>query len=1659
VSNGGGSVFVRGVKAFARLWSFAAVLVFVVSALCLPSQAQAQGITVSPPGVPQVSPGVSISQTFTASGRTAPYTFTISGGTLPPSLTLSPSGVLTGTAPTALGNYDFTVRATDVNGFTGGRPYRLTVRIPIIALSPQTLPYGEVGQAYDARFSTQGGGAAPFTYTVDSGVLPPGLSLNGTNGQLSGTATTAGIYSFTIKATDRDGYSGVRSYSVEINSINVTVVTGVLNQATAYQPFTAHFSASGVAPRTFTIDGGTSAPGLTLSAGGVLSGVPTTVGFYQFVVRATDANGLTGSQIFSHHVVAPTIRVAPSFFPQAVPGVPVSEQVTVTGGVGPHTLSISSGALPTGLTLSPSGLLSGVANTPGTYPFTIRATDANGFTGETSYSYVVGQPVISMTPTLSNGQVGSFYGETIYGTGTNLPFSYAVSVGALPPGLTLSSAGVVSGTPTADGTFNFTVQATDSQGYQGVQAYSMVITPEIITVSPAVLPRGIVGSAYSQPLTASGGVAPYTFTATSVLPSGIALRSDGTLTGTPQAPGAYNFTVLVTDANGATALKVFSLTVIEVVVTPVTLPPGMAGTAYSQSLSAAGGSGPYTFALAGGALPAGLNLGSDGTLSGTPTAAGLSNFVVRATDANGVSGTRSYMLSMNAPAVAPAMVQFDPTTVHQPFNWTFTANGGVGPYVYTIESGGLPPGINLSGAGVLSGSPTAVGHFGFTVRATDANGFFGAHNYSLQVKAPTIAAAPSSLPNGQAGVAYSETLGAAGGVGPYTFENIGSLPTGMTLSSAGLLAGTSTQAGDFFILVRARDANGYDGVLTYHVTLAPAAALVLSPAALPDGAGGVAYNQAFTATGGVGPHAFLMTGALPRGLTFSTAGVLSGVPLDTGDYPVTVRVTDAQGTAISRSYTLRIAAVNLVVSGPLPTGMAGVPYSQTLTVAGGTAPYSFIQLPAATDPQGLRINAAGVVTWAAPAPGDYTIHYAVMDAFGFQTGGRTIGLSILAPTVTVTGPAAGALPAATAGAAYSQTFTAAGGTGPHTFALAGGALPAGLTLSSAGVLSGAPTQAGAFDFAVRAIDASTGPGAPFSSAAANYTLTVNAPTLTLTPATLVAGVTGQAYSQSFTASGGAAPYTYAVASGALPAGLALTAEGVLSGTPTIAGAADITVRATDANGFTVTAPYAVVINPSAVVAPPVTLEILAGETATADLTAGAAGGPFTGAALVSLSPVNAGSAVISSPSAGRYVLTFTSAAAFSGRATATYTLSNSSGASAPGTVIFVVEARPDPALDPEVTGLIAAQGETARRFASSQIDNIGNRMAGLRDGGASGGASLQLGFSGGSQAFDYGLDPSLRRLDRSDSELRDSLADRIAANAGLGALSLHGGSQGGQASSGPLGVWAAGVVDFGRHDQRSGQEGAKFTTSGLTAGVDYRINARTWLGLGLGYGRDVTRIGEDGSRSESNAYSAALYGGVRPSPTSFLDGVVGYGVLDYEATRYVTATGDLAAGERDGDQWFWAVTGGWDLSQGEWRLSPYGRVALSRSVLEAYAETTGGLYALAYDEQELSTTTGSLGLRGHRDWLTDQGRLTTRFRLEYSHDFDSSDAAGLSYVDWIGGQTYQVAPRGYGQDRILIGAGLELLRRRGLRLGLDYEAQVGEDLLQHQVGVRLETPF
>jgi hypothetical protein len=261
------------------------------------------------------------------------------------------------------------------------------------------------------------------------------------------------------------------------------------------------------------------------------------------------------------------------------------------------------------------------------------------------------------TSGLPSGTVGVAYSQTIGTSGASGAVTCSLVAGILPAGLSLSSACVLSGTPSAVYASSITIRATDASLAYRDASYGLSITsPSVtITLTPTSLPAVNVGASFSQQFSATGGTGPYSYTViNSTLPAGLVMSASGLLTGNPSIGGTYGFTLRATDSLGNTGDLVISNWTISwlplSITTGATLPGGTIGVAYSQTLGATGGSGAYTWSLTGGTLPAGLALGAAGAITGTPNTPASYSFTAQVASTDGQTASRTFSLLIPAPA-------------------------------------------------------------------------------------------------------------------------------------------------------------------------------------------------------------------------------------------------------------------------------------------------------------------------------------------------------------------------------------------------------------------------------------------------------------------------------------------------------------------------------------------------------------------------------------------------------------------------------------------------------------------------------------------------------------------------------------------------------------------------------------------------------------------------------------------------------------------------------------------------------------------------------------------------------------------------------------------------------------------------------------------------
>ena len=426
---------------------------------------------------------------------------------------------------------------------------------------------------------------------------------------------------------------------------------------------------------------------------------------------------------------------------------------------------------------------------------------------------------------------GVYPTQTLQATGGSGAYTWTLASGTLPPGITMATAGVISGTPTGTpGTSSFTVLVKDAVGDVAQQPLTLVVNPAP-AVTTTTLSPGDQGSAYSQPLSATGGTSPLSpFSISSgSLPSGLSLNGS-TISGTLAPTAATSaFTVKITDANGVSATHSLSITVNPPpMITTTSVPPtSEQGRAYSTTFAASGGTGSLAFSPL---TVDGLILGSLGTLAGTPSSPGSFPLTATVTDALGVTASKPLTLTVNAPlALNAASLPAGNQNVAYP-QQQLVASNGVPPYSNwtwaPAPGSALPPGLSLNmSSGIITGAPTAAGAFSFIVSVSDSLGATALQTYSITVIAAGPVIGTSSLPNGQYNSPYTPlTLSANSGTQPYTWSlgPGGVLPAGMALSPSGSISGTPAQAGMWSIPITVTDVNSLtaNGTLSLTVGLA-----------------------------------------------------------------------------------------------------------------------------------------------------------------------------------------------------------------------------------------------------------------------------------------------------------------------------------------------------------------------------------------------------------------------------------------------------------------------------------------------------------------------------------------------------------------------------------------------------------------------------------------------------------------------------------------------------------------------------------------------------------------------------------------------------------------------------------------------------------------------
>lgn len=961
------------------------------------------------------------------------WAITSGGGTLSNQTTTS----ATYTAPAATSSQqNITITATSVAKTTQSGTVTITVpAMPAVTSTSANLT-GAVGSSFSVTLQASGG-IPPFTWALGSGTTLPSclmLKSNGTLTTASGTAPTAscaGSYTnLTFKATD----SGTPTpLSVTSSPLTITIVAAPAITFTGSVPATGTYGVAfsgsaaatgGAGALTYSISAGALPQDLSLNTStGAITGTPSKaadVGTFNFTVQASDAYGDSNTQAYSIVISYPTVTVNPATPPTGYVGsVYTTTTLTATGGNGgPYNwtwVAAAGSSLPSGLSLSTGGAITGTPTTVGTYSVVVKATDSASNSGSATLTIIVKIGVsITTSTTLPTGYVGSNYSQQLAATGgSGTGYTWSVSSGSnLPGGLTLSATGMLSGAPTATGTPSFNLTVTDSVGNKASATFTMTISPGVSVTAPT-LASAYPGTAYtSAAFTASGGSGTgYTWSwaaaSGSTLPSGLSLgNTTGIISGTPVNTGSTSVTsnvvVAATDSVGNMGSVTVSI-IIEAsvtITTPTTLPAGTVSVAYSQTLAASGGSGTgYSWSTDAAGTTSlasvGLALAPSGAVTGLSPTLGTATFTATVTDSQGHAGSATFTVSINN-QLKINQTTLPPGDQGSAYSQTLTASGGSGSgYTFSATNSNLASfGISLGSNGTISGTPTANGTVSFTANVKDSS-----NNTAMQALTITIYGAlslptpnPSSLPGGYTNVSYTGSVTGSGGSGNLSMAVTtalspanGTLATGVSGATVNVTGTPTTATTESFGVTLTDSTTSNTVAQTYTIVITTPVAVGLpapNPSSLPSATVNQTYSGSINATGGVPPYTWSINGtavtsggiSVGNGLSASSTGAssmsISGTPTSTGTVTLTnVKVVDAANTNATQTYTITVNSAGQSVTGQISlinfcattTPNLSI-FSVTITNVGGT-----------TFTQTVDTDNSGNYTFTAVPNGTYTI--------------------------------------------------------------------------------------------------------------------------------------------------------------------------------------------------------------------------------------------------------------------------------------------------------------------------------------------------------------------------------------------------------------------------------------------------------------------------------------------------------------------------------------------------------------------------------------------------------------------------------------------------------------------------------------------------------------
>jgi len=719
---------------------------------------------------------------FNLAGKGENSTYAITAGELPPGFAI---GATTGRIfsngnanAAAYGVYNFTVTKTNEKG-SAVQDLSLNVLYQAPTLTNSAaLGNIRIGTPFSIPLTGIGNGS---TYSVTAGELPPGVAIDSAGNRLTGTGTMTGDYAFTLTKTNTTG-SVSKAFTLRTIEIAPTMTSKVFTPATVNQYYEFQVVAKG---ENLTYRSESALPvGLTLdSKTGLISGTPTVARQTLTTIIASNTGGSVELYDYiSVNHVAPTITSTE--LPNAQVGQDYSAKIETTG----EAITFS-GTTPSGLNLNTAtGVISGKPTSPSTGTYTIYARNSGGSVNKTFKLDVITQPPTITSETLPDVTYNTSYNQTVAGAGTSN--TYTVTNGALPKGLLISNNGIIYGTTTEHGVFNFTLTKTNVSGTVS-KDLSLTVKYVLPTISATTLTTARLGTAYSDRVLGNGDMVTFSISQ-GELPAGLTLNpTTGTITGSATAVGDSTFTVLKQNADGM-ASREFSMRVVHVAPTFSSTAPGKVFEGVPYEYNPGGIGEDVTYEMYSGSLPEGLTFNSTtGVISGTSTAVGTSTTAyIRKTNSG---GTSAKAFAFNVTYVPPTFVttEFPKAIVGSPYSFTIETTGKNVVLARAAGSGSIPSGLTFNAAtGVISGTPTSPVSVNLTITATNSGGVVSLVKPFLVANTPpTITLA--SLPDATRGSGYNTFVTSGTGRDSGYAIAKGSLPAGIKLDGInGQLVGT-----------------------------------------------------------------------------------------------------------------------------------------------------------------------------------------------------------------------------------------------------------------------------------------------------------------------------------------------------------------------------------------------------------------------------------------------------------------------------------------------------------------------------------------------------------------------------------------------------------------------------------------------------------------------------------------------------------------------------------------------------------------------------------------------------------------------------------------------------------------------------------------------------